>query len=501
MEMPNKPDRHSHEEQRLNETQLQNHQAANQDQRAKARTGIVINEPTEVQKIPMMEEVPGKGKKKLDDKTTRNNNQKIGQNINKKKRFRVRKKNQNSNSNEVQFQNTILEKGQPSNKGADTKHKSSEQKASNKEDTITPLDNDQNSRHSFQRNFTNDKDTTKYTDEEANSRKGTESNNNKNNQLIDPGNVHNTYLKLISGTSLEEDQEREDMYIANNIHMAESSFEDDAEEDSTEDGSYEDEMSTKESDEFESVDSESFQNEEQPINHIIDEHAAQLIETFNSNALVEESDQQFTCSIDWMGTNILVTSIYAKCEAGLREQLWSNLRDVSQNYKLPCKGNPGSAGGGGLIRDHNGVLIGAFAEFYGDCSCNIAEAKAMRRGIKMYITNGLTNVIVEYDSAIILNLIKRTRKPPWRFNNNIEQIQTMTKHRNFVFCHTLREGNNSADKLANLGEESKIVSIFNEVVSLPLNVRASMKLEVDGIPNFRFRQKKNKFVINDSTYQ
>ncbi|XP_019259768.1 PREDICTED: uncharacterized protein LOC109237833 [Nicotiana attenuata] len=174
---------------------------------------------------------------------------------------------------------------------------------------------------------------------------------------------------------------------------------------------------------------------------------------------------------------------------------------VKLNIDGCSKGNPGSAGGGGLIRDHNGVLIGAFAEFYGDCSCNIAEAKAMRRGIKMYITNGLTNVIVEYDSAIILNLIKRTRKPPWRFNNNIEQIQTMTKHRNFVFCHTLREGNNSADKLANLGEESKIVSIFNEVVSLPLNVRASMKLEVDGIPNFRFRQKKNKFVINDSTYQ
>ncbi|XP_009791070.1 uncharacterized protein [Nicotiana sylvestris] len=104
-------------------------------------------------------------------------------------------------------------------------------------------------------------------------------------------------------------------------------------------------------------------------------------------------------------------------------------------------GNPGSAGGGGLIRDHNGVLIGVFAEFYGDCSCNIAEAKAIR-------------------------------KPPWRFNDIIEQIQTMTNDRNFVFCHTLREGNNSADKLTNMGEESKTVSIFNEVVSLPLNVRA-----------------------------
>ncbi|XP_019237050.1 PREDICTED: uncharacterized protein LOC109217274 [Nicotiana attenuata] len=37
-----------------------------------------------------------------------------------------------------------------------------------------------------------------------------------------------------------------------------------------------------------------------------------------------------------MGSNILVTSVYAKCEVVLREQLWNNLRDISQNYKLPC---------------------------------------------------------------------------------------------------------------------------------------------------------------------
>ncbi|XP_019237051.1 PREDICTED: probable serine/threonine-protein kinase dyrk1 [Nicotiana attenuata] len=284
--MSNKPDDHSHKEQRLNEISLQKYQEANQDQRAKASDGIVIKEPTEVQKIHMMEDVPGKGKNKVEEETIRNNNYKFGQDITKKKRSKARKKNQNNNNKEIQIQNTFLEEGQPSNKKADTVHKSSEQKASNKEDNITLLDNDQKSRHSFQRDFNNDKDTTKLTDEEANSRKDTEANNTKNNQLIDPGDVHNTYLKLISGTSLEEDKESEDMYITNNSHMAESSFEDDGEEDSTEDGDYDDEMSTEESDEFESVYSESFQTEDQPINHTTDEYAAQLIETFNSNALV-----------------------------------------------------------------------------------------------------------------------------------------------------------------------------------------------------------------------
>lgn len=52
-------------------------------------------------------------------------------------------------------------------------------------------------------------------------------------------------------------------------------------------------------------------------------------------SVVYESDQHITCTIDWMGTNILVTSVYAKCDEGMREELWDNLKDVSHNYKLP----------------------------------------------------------------------------------------------------------------------------------------------------------------------
>lgn len=70
----------------------------------------------------------------------------------------------------------------------------------------------------------------------------------------------------------------------------------------------------------------------------------------------------------------------------------------------------------------------------------------------------------------------------------------ITTNENIKFCHTLKEGNNTADLLANLGEEVKKSFIFNQAVSLPPNVRASMKLELDGVPNFRFKQKRNKYV-------
>lgn len=44
----------------------------------------------------MMEEVPGKGKNKMDEETNQNNNQRSGQNINKKKSFRVKKRTKSS---------------------------------------------------------------------------------------------------------------------------------------------------------------------------------------------------------------------------------------------------------------------------------------------------------------------------------------------------------------------------------------------------------------------
>ncbi|XP_070014253.1 uncharacterized protein [Nicotiana sylvestris] len=212
------------EDQRSNERQRENHQSVNQDVRGKAKNGIVINEPTAMQKPPMKEDVLGKG--------------------------------------------------QPSSKKTDTTTKPSEHNTSNKEDNNNPIDNDQNSRHLFQENNTNGENNTNLIEEEGNNKRGPEQNNNKNNHVIDLGDAHNTYLKLISGTILEEDKESENMYISNNTQMAESSFEDDGEEDNEEDGDYEDDMSIEETDDFESVDSESFQNEDQPVNHTTDDHAA-----------------------------------------------------------------------------------------------------------------------------------------------------------------------------------------------------------------------------------
>lgn len=57
---------------------------------------------------------------------------------------------------------------------------------------------------------------------------------------------------------------------------------------------------------------------------------------------------------------------------------------VKLNTDGCCKGNPCSSGGGGIIRDHNGNFRAAYAEHYGNCSNNMAEAKALFQGMKLY---------------------------------------------------------------------------------------------------------------------
>ncbi|XP_059315722.1 uncharacterized protein LOC132066425 [Lycium ferocissimum] len=49
----------------------------------------------------------------------------------------------------------------------------------------------------------------------------------------------------------------------------------------------------------------------------------------------DEDDQQVTCTITINGTPLLITYIYAKCDAQLRVDLRNKLRSISDNYNLP----------------------------------------------------------------------------------------------------------------------------------------------------------------------
>lgn len=88
------------------------------------------------------------------------------------------------------------------------------------------------------------------------------------------------------------------------------------------------------------------------------------------------------------------------------------------------KGNSGPAGGGGCLRVHNGNLIMVYYSFFGSCTNNIAEAKAILIGLKWCFDNGYNEVLVESDSQMLINTINRTTKGPWQIACILEQMKS-----------------------------------------------------------------------------
>lgn len=95
---------------------------------------------------------------------------------------------------------------------------------------------------------------------------------------------------------------------------------------------------------------------------------------------------------------------------------------MKMNVDGCSKGNPGSAGEGGIIRDHHGHMILAFAGYFGICSNNVAEAMAILQGLRICIDRGFLKIIVESDSVMLVNIINKKVRPPWQIHSIMAQI-------------------------------------------------------------------------------
>ncbi|MQL93625.1 hypothetical protein Taro_026271 [Colocasia esculenta] len=76
------------------------------------------------------------------------------------------------------------------------------------------------------------------------------------------------------------------------------------------------------------------------------------------------------------------------------------------NVDGASKGNPGLCGGGGCIRDENGEIMVAFANFYDDGSSMIAEIRALCDGLRLADFLGCRLSSVHTDSWVLANSIE-----------------------------------------------------------------------------------------------
>lgn len=93
------------------------------------------------------------------------------------------------------------------------------------------------------------------------------------------------------------------------------------------------------------------------------------------------------------------------------------IRPEHSIYKLNtdgcCKGNPGNGGGGGILRNSQGNMIMACTDFYGMCTNNLAESKAILTGLQWCASNGYRHVTIESDSQMIIGMINGITETPW----------------------------------------------------------------------------------------
>jgi len=119
-----------------------------------------------------------------------------------------------------------------------------------------------------------------------------------------------------------------------------------------------------------------------------------------------------------------------------------------------CKGNPGAAGIGVLLTDADGGIVAEIGEGIGQTTNNVAEYRALIRGLEEARARGAGRVLVHTDSQLM------ARQMEGRYKINAPHLRALQQEavalcRTFpggvTLTHILRGGNARADQLANEG--------------------------------------------------
>ncbi|GLJ42912.1 hypothetical protein SUGI_0889930 [Cryptomeria japonica] len=116
------------------------------------------------------------------------------------------------------------------------------------------------------------------------------------------------------------------------------------------------------------------------------------------------------------------------------------------------RANPRLSEFGALVRDEKGSLVGETCGPIGISSTNVAEITALEEGLKWVSSNGVSKVMREGDSQVILSTINEKGFTNWWLNTWIPRINCLLqKLTDYHFHHIYREGNQVADFLTNQG--------------------------------------------------
>ncbi len=116
-----------------------------------------------------------------------------------------------------------------------------------------------------------------------------------------------------------------------------------------------------------------------------------------------------------------------------------------------ARGNPGPAAVGVVIRDAGGEVIADAAEPIGNATNNVAEYRALIRGIELAAQNGATELELYGDSELVVKQIRGEYKVKDAGLKPLhaEARAALSAFQKWSFDHVRREQNAEADALVN----------------------------------------------------
>ncbi|XP_027127811.1 uncharacterized protein [Coffea arabica] len=140
----------------------------------------------------------------------------------------------------------------------------------------------------------------------------------------------------------------------------------------------------------------------------------------------------------------------------------------------------GKASGGGLLRDHEGKLIFAFYKEIWEVDVLMAKSLALLHGLQLYKRTRVQNLLVEVDSAGLVQLLETRSLTKGPLCSSLRRIQELLRSLHSTVTHIFWEANSAADKLAMMEAQDDFPSAA--IQQLSRGIRATILLVSREIP-------------------
>lgn len=129
---------------------------------------------------------------------------------------------------------------------------------------------------------------------------------------------------------------------------------------------------------------------------------------------------------------------------------------------------------GGVIRDHNGSFLCAFAGPIGSGSSLQSEIHALSTGVELIFEIGLHPSSAQSDSKTLVSVIGR-KCPYWKLHQRWKEMHHLL--RSIPVTHCFREGNTVANALSKLGHSLDSICYFFQLQDLPRDIQRLIWLD------------------------